>query len=249
MPRFFVPSANIDIAENTVIIDGTDVNHIKNVLRYSVGDKLTVSDSSGLEYECVIESFSEKEVILKIKSTRQGDTEPGIRAVLFQGLPKKDKLEFIIQKSVELGVSEIYPVINERTVVKLDGKNTENRTERWNRIAESAAKQSGRMIVPKVHEPVSYKNAMEEAKKLDYIILPYENAEGMAYSASCIEAAAGCDSVGIFIGPEGGFSSAEVEQAKSAGAKIISLGKRILRTETAGLAVLSVLMFEKESRS
>lgn len=244
MSRFFVPSENI--SEDSIIINGSDVNHIRNVLRRREGDSVSVSDSSGTEYLCTIRKISDSEIFLDITDKMQSDTELGMDIVLFQGLPKKDKMEFIIQKAVELGVTEIYPVINERTVVKLDAKKAAQKTERWNKISEAAAKQSGRMIIPEVHTPVSFEQAVRIAEKLEYTMIPYENAEGMAYSAQCVSDAVKAEAVGVFIGPEGGFSKQEVDRAEAVGAKVISLGKRILRTETAGLAVLSVLMFEKE---
>ncbi|MBQ8281495.1 MAG: 16S rRNA (uracil(1498)-N(3))-methyltransferase [Lachnospiraceae bacterium] len=247
MSRFFVPSENI--FDDRIVIDGTDVNHIKNVLRHRVGDKLYVSDSSGVEYECIINNMSDGEVTLDIVNSKQSETELGMDVILFQGLPKKDKMELIVQKAVELGVTEIYPVINERTVVKLDDKKAGQKADRWNKISESAAKQSGRMIIPKVHEPVSYKKALEIAGGLEYVMIPYENADGVGYSAQCITEAVKTRSVGIFIGPEGGFSRDEVDKAVESGAKVISLGKRILRTETAGLTTLSIIMFEKEKQS
>lgn len=244
MARFFVPSENIN--DNSIIINGTDVNHIKNVLRYRVGDTLNISDSSGTEYVCTIALFADDYIELTINEKLKCDTELGIKLVLFQGLPKKDKMELIIQKAVELGATEIYPVNNERSVVKLDDKKAGQKAERWNKISEAAAKQSGRMIVPLVHEPVSYSEALKIAKELDYVMVPYENAEGISYSSECINEAVKTNSIGVFIGPEGGFAASEIDKAKSTGAKVISLGKRILRTETAGLTVLSVIMFEKE---
>ena len=244
MARFFVPSENIN--DNTIVINGTDVNHIKNVLRYRVGDTLNISDSSGTEYVCTITLFNDDYIELSIEDKLACDTELGLKLVLFQGLPKKDKMELIIQKAVELGVTEIYPVNNERSIVKLDDKKSSHKAERWNKISEAAAKQSGRMIVPIVHEPVSYNEALKIAEELDYVMVPYENADGIVYSAECISKAVKTKSVGVFIGPEGGFAASEIEKAEAIGARVISLGKRILRTETAGLTVFSVIMFEKE---
>lgn len=244
MSKFFVPSDNV--SEDCIVINGSDVAHIRRVLRYREGDCISVSDSSGTEYFCTIRKMSDSEIFLDITDKMQSNTELGMDIVLFQGLPKKDKMELIIQKAVELGVTEIYPVINERTVVRLDEKKAQQKTERWNKISEAAAKQSGRTIIPEVHVPISFEDAVSAAEKLEYTIIPYENAEGMAYSAQCIGEAVKAASVGIFIGPEGGFSKEEVDRAAASGAKAISLGRRILRTETAGLAVLSVIMFEKE---
>lgn len=247
MSRFFVSSENI--SDQHIFIYGTDVNHIKNVLRYRIGDTISVSDSTGTEYECSVSNILDDEIILDIISKKQSDAELGIKVVLFQGLPKKDKMDLIIQKAVELGATEIYPVINERTIVKIEDKKVVQKTERWNKISEAAAKQSGRMIIPQVYEPVTYDKALKIAAELDYVLIPYENAEGILYSANCISESVQMGSIGIFIGPEGGFSNEEVEKATDMGAKVISLGKRILRTETAGLTTLSLIMFEKEKIS
>ena len=168
------------------------------------------------------------------------------KVYLFQGLPKADKMELIIQKAVELGVYEIVPVAAKRCVVKLDDKKAKKKIERWQQIAESAAKQAGRGVIPEVKDVLSFKEALKYAKDLDVVLIPYELAEGMKETKQLISEIKPGQSVGIFIGPEGGFERAEVEQAMEAGAKPITLGRRILRTETAGLTILSVLMFQLE---
>ncbi|MBR0133042.1 MAG: 16S rRNA (uracil(1498)-N(3))-methyltransferase [Lachnospiraceae bacterium] len=245
MSVFFIPTDNI--SDNELTITGSDVNHIKNVLRMKVGDVLSCNDSKGIVYNCRIKEFNDSEILLDVLSKEESKAELSLKVSLFQGLPKADKMEMIIQKAVEMGVYDIYPVINERSVVKLDARKASQKTERWQKIAESAAKQSGRAIIPVVHEPVDYKKAVVLAKdEGKEILLPYENAEGMAYSKKVIENTVKRDSCAVFIGPEGGFSEAEVQFAKENDAKIISLGHRILRTETAGLFVMSVLSFECE---
>ena len=248
MSVFFIPTDNI--YDDKLTVTGSDVNHIKNVLRMRVGDVLSCNDSKGIVYKCRIEEFKENEIMLAVLEKEKSEAELPLMISLFQGLPKADKMELIIQKAVETGVHEIYPVINERSVVKLDAKKAAQKTERWQKIAESAAKQSGRAIIPVIHEPIDYKKALELAKNDNKeILLPYENAEGMAYSKKVIEETINKESCAIFIGPEGGFSEAEIELAKAKDAKIISLGHRILRTETAGLFILSVISFECECQN
>ncbi len=247
MSVFFVQKENIE--NDRIVITGSDVNHIKNVLRYRIGDEIRVTDSAGFVYNCDISSFEPEQINLSIVSKEKSEAELPVKITLFQGLPKADKMELIIQKAVELGVYSIVPVINERSVVKLDPKKATAKTERWQKIAESAAKQSGRAIIPKVYEPMPYKKAFELARNDQMeIILPYENADGMAYAKQVITESVKKGKCGIFIGPEGGFSFDEVELAKEKGTKIISLGHRILRTETAGLFVLSVMGFECETK-
>ena len=168
------------------------------------------------------------------------------RIYLFQGLPKADKMELIIQKAVELGAYSVVPVSTRRCVVKLDNKKAEKKVSRWQQIAESAAKQSKRMLVPEVHSVMTFKEALVYAKELDVLLIPYELAKGMKETKELIRSIEPGKSIGVFIGPEGGFEEQEVADAMEAGAKPITLGHRILRTETAGLAVLSVLMFQLE---
>ena len=224
MSGFFVDPENV--FDDEIRITGSDVNHIKNVMRMKAGDVINVSDGTGFTYVCEIADTGKDEL----------------------GLPKKDKMELIIQKAVELGVFDIYPVITERAVVKIDPRKVKEKVERWNRISESAAKQSGRSIIPVVHEPLSYKNALTSAvETCDTVLIPYENVKGMAYADECINQAVRKPASAVFIGPEGGFSDEEAELAVSMGAKAISLGSRILRTETAGLCTLSVMMFKAET--
>lgn len=244
MHHFFVTPGQV--RENNIYIQGSDVNHIKNVLRMKIGEKLQISDGYNKKYICSVEAFGEEEVRVSVLEELEADTELPSRIYLFQGLPKNDKMELIVQKAVELGAYEIIPVAVKRAVVKLDEKKAAKKVERWNGIAESGAKQSGRAVIPKVTGVMDYKEALAYAKKLNIIMMPYELAEGMADTKAFIERIEPGQSVGIFIGPEGGFDREEVELAVSAGAEIVTLGKRILRTETAGLAVLSILMYHLE---
>ena len=247
MQRFFVEPHQIDEAAHQIHIVGTDVNHMSNVLRMKQGEEVWISDGGKKEYRCAIEAFSADEVLLHIIYAQEPDYELSSRIYLFQGLPKADKMELIIQKSVELGAYEIIPVETKRCVVKLDGKKAAKKVDRWQQIAESAAKQSKRMLIPNVHQVLSFKEALKYAESMDIRLIPYELAKGMQETKEILAAIEPGQSIGIFIGPEGGFEEKEVEAAISEGAKPITLGKRILRTETAGLAILSVLMFQLEN--
>ena len=246
MQRFFVEPHQIDEGTHQIHILGSDVNHISNVLRMKQGEELWISDGGKKEYRCTIEEFSPDEVLLHIIYAQQPDYELQNRIYLFQGLPKADKMELIIQKAVELGAYEVIPVETKRCVVKLDGKKAAKKVERWKQIAESAAKQSKRMLIPNVHEVLTFKEALKYAESMDVRLIPYELAKGMQETKEILADIQPGQSIGIFIGPEGGFEEKEVETAISEGAKPITLGKRILRTETAGLAILSVLMFQLE---
>lgn len=247
MQRFFVEPHQIDEAAHQIHIVGTDVNHMSNVLRMKQGEEVWISDGGKKEYRCAIEAFSADEVLLHIIYAQEPDYELSSRIYLFQGLPKADKMELIIQKAVELGAYEIIPVETKRCVVKLDGKKAVKKVDRWQQIAESAAKQSKRMLIPNVHQVLSFKEALKYAESMDIRLIPYELAKGMQETKEILAAIEPGQSIGIFIGPEGGFEEKEVEAAISEGAKPITLGKRILRTETAGLAILSVLMFQLEN--
>lgn len=245
MHHFFVTPEQVK--EERIYIEGSDVNHIKNVLRMKIGEELQISDGNNKKYICEIETMTQEEVCVKVLEEQAADTELPSRIYLFQGLPKSDKMEFIVQKAVELGVYEIIPVATKRAVVKLDPKKAAKKVERWNSIAEGGAKQSGRIVIPKVNQVMNYKEALAYAKELDVVMIPYELAEGMPETKAFIEKIQPGQSVGIFIGPEGGFETEEVEQAIESGAAPITLGKRILRTETAGLTTLSILMYHLES--
>ena len=257
MHRFYLH--DITESEKSLTITGEDVNHIVNVLRLRIGDEITISDGSSRDYICKISDFistdkigPDSKVLADIVDIEENSAELPADIILFQGFPKGDKLDTIIQKCVELGVTTIIPVMMERTVVKLDEKKLSKKLDRYNKISEAAAKQSRRGIIPEVPEVMSFKNAIEYAKKLDVILFPYEFAEGMQQSRDIInqvvnsikdDLSGNRKRIGIFIGPEGGFADSEAKALMEEGAKVISLGHRILRTETAGMTVMSVLSF------
>ena len=247
MQRFFVESYQIEEEAHRIHINGTDVNHIKNVLRMKCGEDVWISDGGDKEYHCQIEELGEDEVLLHILYAQEPEYELPNKLYLFQGLPKADKMELIIQKAVELGAFSIIPVETKRCVVKLDVKKAAKKVVRWQQIAESAAKQSKRMLIPHVHEVITFKEALKYAESMDIRLIPYELAKGMPETKEILAAIEPGQSIGIFIGPEGGFEEKEVKAAIEGGAKPITLGRRILRTETAGLAILSVLMFQLEN--
>ena len=225
MQNFFVYDSQVQ-GEN-IYIEGTDVNHIVHVLRMKVGEEVSVHDDVNRKYLCRIEKLLEERVVLSIVEQQESDTELSCPIYLFQGLPKGDKMEWIIQKCVELGVHAIVPVATKRAVVKLDEK-------------------SGRGIVPEVLPVMKWKEALEYARQLDVKMIPYEKAAGINATKQLIASVSFGQSVGIFIGPEGGFEEAEVEAAKEIGAVPVTLGRRILRTETAGMTILSILMYHLE---
>lgn len=239
MHRFFAEPGQI--GEKEIVITGADVNHIRNVLRMRADEEVLIADGQGAEYRCKLTELGENEVRAQILWKLDGNAELASAITLFQGLPKSDKMDLIVQKCVELGVDRIVPVSTKRAVVKLDAKKEQTRLKRWNTISESAAKQSGRGVIPEVSGVMSFGKALEEAKKLDVLLIPYERAEHMTETRRVMGEIRPGQSVGIFIGPEGGFEESEVEEAVAAGAKAITLGKRILRTETAGLAVMAML--------
>ena len=240
MYRFFVDSK--DVTDEEVRITGSDVNHIKNVLRMKNGDKIYVSDGDITDVTCEITEINDDEVIAKIIEEHE-NTELASKIVLFQGLPKSDKMELIVQKATELGASKIVPVAMKRCVVKLDAKKAASKIKRYEAIALSAAKQSKRSVIPEIGDVVSFKEALNMAKELDVCVVPYESAKGMEGTREVLAELEYGQSIGIFIGPEGGFDDKEIEEAKECGFNIISLGRRILRTETAGLTTLSILMY------
>jgi len=236
-----------NVTEDRITITGSDVNHIKNVLRMERGEELMVCDGTGMQYTCKIEDFPAGEVALSVLKAEKASTELSVRLKLYQGLPKKDKMELIIQKAVELGAIEIIPVMTKRCIVKLeDDKKEAKKVERWQAIAESAAKQSGRGIIPTVGRVMPYKEAIKKAAAEGMSLIPYEMAEGMKTLKEAAVKAPEQRVISVFIGPEGGFEDAAVEFARENGVIPVSLGKRILRTETAGFTTLSILMYEIE---
>lgn len=247
MYQFFVPPQNIQ--GNRIIIEGEDVNHIKNVLRMRPGEEIAISNGiDGKEYRCGIELLEEDRIIASLHFVKEDGLELPSKITVFQGLPKADKMELIVQKAVELGAYEIVPVATKRSVVKLDPKKAKSKILRWQEIAKAAAKQSKRRIIPQVSEVMTMKEALDYAKKCDISIIPYELAEDMAHTREIMEQIKPGQAVGFFIGPEGGFEEAEIELAKQAGVLPVTLGKRILRTETAGLTVLSWIMYQLEGK-
>lgn len=245
MHHFFVSPDQID--EKYVTITGGDVNHIKNVLRMKIDEELLISNGQDKDYYCKIESISDDEIKAVILDEEFEGTELTTELYLFQGLPKSDKMELIIQKAVELGVKEIIPVATKRCVVKLDDKKEASKIKRWQAISENAAKQSRRTIIPEVSSVMSFKEAINRAKEFELGIIPYENFKDMTETKEVLKKVQKGIKIGIFIGPEGGFEESEIQYALENGIHPISLGKRILRTETAGLAILSVLMFQLEN--
>lgn len=243
MYQFFVE--NHQIMDRKVVIEGADVNHIRNVLRMKIKEKIRVSDENGVDYFCEITQIEADQVEAEILSINEAGSELPGKIYLFQGLPKNDKMEWIIQKSVELGVHEIIPVAMKNCVVKLDHKKEAAKIKRWQAISESAAKQSKRSIIPTIREVMSYKEAMDYASECDVVLLPYENQRGMAGTKEALEQAAKAKSVAVFIGPEGGFDQTEIGQAADK-TMLISLGQRILRTETAAITSMSLLMYQME---
>lgn len=246
MRRFFVEQESI--GESEIRITGSDVNHIRNVLRMSPGDQLRASGPGGQEYACYIETITQQQVTARIMYVQDTQAELPSRVCLFQGIPKGDKMEWIIQKAVELGVHEVIPVETIRTVVKLDEKKAEKKTARWQQIAENAAKQSGRGFVPRIHPVCSFRQALEYGQTCPVRWIPYEKAQGMEDARDRVRSLLPGQDVAVFIGPEGGFDEREIQQAQSRGYHPMTLGRRILRTETAGLALLSVLMFHLDGR-
>ncbi|MBR2499357.1 MAG: 16S rRNA (uracil(1498)-N(3))-methyltransferase [Clostridia bacterium] len=242
---------NFFIKQNAVInngyqISGNDYNHIKNVLRMKIGDTLLVS-IDGKSHLCQIKEFTEQTVVLSTVQENYLDTSLPIDICLLQGLPKSDKLELIIQKTVELGVSKIIPVETARSIVKIDIKKARAKTERYNAIAESAAKQSKRTLIPTVQEPITFKKMLESVDNFDLLIVPFESKNGMEDTKNTLNKIKKGMKIGVLIGAEGGFEQSEIDALISKGANVISLGKRILRTETAAILSVGMLMLHAEN--
>ena len=244
MYHFFVEQDQI--GPEAVTVTGSDVNHIKNVLRMKPGEEVLISSRDGGDYLCRVAELGNEEVRMEILTVRESSMELPARIHLYQGLPKSDKLELIIQKAVELGAYRIIPVETKFTVVRLDSKKEEAKKKRWNAIAESAAKQSKRSMIPEVTGVHSFAEALREAEGFGLKLIPYECADGISATRELIRKAAPGMDIAVFIGPEGGFAEEEIAKAKEAGILPVTLGKRILRTETAGLCILSALMLQLE---
>lgn len=245
MYQFFVEPGQIDVENRRVVIEGGDVNHIKNVLRMKAGEEIAVNNGQdGREYRCGIVSLHEDRIICQLRFIKEDSVELPVKVYLFQGLPKGDKMELVIQKAVELGAHAVIPVAAKRCVVRLDEKKARAKVLRWQGIAQAAAKQSRRGIIPAVSEVMSFEGAVKLASSMDVKLIPYELAQDMDKTRQLIESLKPGQSAAVFIGPEGGFEEQEVELAKEAGIVPVTLGKRILRTETAGLAVMAWIMYQ-----
>ncbi|MBD5527101.1 MAG: 16S rRNA (uracil(1498)-N(3))-methyltransferase [Lachnospiraceae bacterium] len=245
MYQFFVESEQIQGKE--ILIRGGDVNHIKNVLRMRVGQELAVSNGvDGREYRCGIVALEEDVIRCELRFVKEDGAELPSRIYLFQGLPKADKMELIVQKAVELGAYQVIPVATHRSVVRLDEKKAAAKVSRWQAIAQAAAKQSKRGVIPQVQQVMDWKQALEYVRDIPVKLIPYELAEDMDKTRELIEGLEPGRDIAVFIGPEGGFEEEEIETAMAAGATPITLGRRILRTETAGMTVLSWLIYRLE---
>jgi 16S rRNA (uracil1498-N3)-methyltransferase len=242
MQQVFIDEGNIK--QNEVLITGQDAHHLAKVIRIRVGEVIRVSVATGKNYYATVSSVTQDMVIAKM-TEEAGDTELSQKIYLFQALPKGSRMETIIEKCVELGVYEIIPVEMKYCVVKLDDKKKANKVKRYQTIAETAARQSKRSIIPQVHEVMSYDEALEYAKDCDLFLLPYENKEGMKPTKDALERVATASSIAIMIGPEGGFAEEEIKKA-SGSAELISLGGRILRTDTAAITALGAVMLSAE---
>ncbi len=248
MFQFFVDATQINPETGQAYITGADVNHICHVLRMRPGERFYVNDGSAEgKYLCAFISADKERVLCEILEKIGEISELPCEITLYQGLPKADKMEWIIQKAVELGVSRIVPVAMKHCVVKLDDKKSTAKISRWQSIAEAAAKQSKRDRIPVVDGVMSLKEALQEASGFEVSLMPYENAEGMSYTRKLIGEIQPGQRVAVFIGPEGGLDEKEVAMALEMGTKPVTLGRRILRTETAGLAILSMLSYELET--
>jgi 16S rRNA (uracil1498-N3)-methyltransferase len=241
MHKFFICKENI-FGEN-LHITNEDVNHIYRVLRLNKGDIILVSDGEGREYISKIIDISKQTVVCEIVETYDNLSEPPVKITLYQGLPKAQKMELIIQKGVEIGVCRIQPIITQRVVVKTEGKDISNKLERWRKISEEAAKQSNRGVIPEVLEPITFDEAIEEFKNLDLSIVPYEKEKSNGLKRILLDNSS-AKNIGIIIGPEGGFDEFEIEKCIKNGIIPVTLGPRILRTETAGIAVSSMILYE-----
>lgn len=245
MSRFFVRKE--DVQEGFIVIRGEDVHHIKNVLRLSRGSRLTVSDGNGTDYTVEISKMCSNCIYADIVNASQSKTEPPLEITLFQGVPKQEKMDFIIQKSVELGVRRIVPLLTERTVVRFGSeRDKENRLKRWQRVAVEAAKQCNRSIVPEVTVPLDFNEGIKlvEDSQLSFIAYEKESDSSLKNYFKTGNMQHGISKAAVIIGPEGGFSEQEIDRAISLRAVPITLGPRIFRTETAGLVVLSIIMYE-----
>lgn len=250
MRRFFISQEQREMAENgTVVLTGSDVNHIVNVLRMRVGDGLLLSATSGQEFECTIENIESQSILCSVLRENENKTEPSVEVILLQGIPKGEKMELIIQKSVELGVTRIVPLYMERTVVRFHTESdAKKKQSRWQKISDEASKQCGRGLCPEVAPVQTLKQALAEIPEETLSLVAYENETVYSLKQRIQSAisAGGVRRIAVLIGPEGGISPEEFKQACADGFLSVSLGRRILRTETAGICVLSALRYEFE---
>lgn len=247
MPKFFYPEKLSEDAANLKIYND-QMHHMRDVLRIKPGEPIDISDGFGTELICEVEFYDKEFAVLKVINKKESNNEPPYRAVLYQGLVKSDKIELVIQKGVELGVSKIVPVICNRCVTKFKDENDiAKKVSRWNKIAMEAAKQSGRGIIPEVKSPLKFEDALEQIKNSEFAFIPWESEDGNTIKEILSKAqSVENPEISFIIGPEGGFSMKEIKQAKEHGIPTVTLGKRILRTETAGLSVLSMILYELE---
>ncbi len=243
MHKFFTPKENF--IERTAKILGDDVKHLYKVLRLNEGDKIVLNNCAGDEFLAKIRTITKQEVIVDIEEQLEINNESSVKIYLFQGLPKAQKMDLIVQKGTELGITEFIPTITERVDIKLKGEF--KKLDRLNRIALEAAKQSKRTVIPKVSEPITFEEALKAMRNLDLVIVPYENAENFGiktlFNDKSIDTSK-ISTVGILVGPEGGFELSEINELKENGAYIVTLGSRILRTETAGFVATSLVQYE-----
>jgi len=240
MRRFFVDDSQI--CDNAITITGSDVKHIRDVLRLNASDILDIV-SNGKVYRCMIEDISKEKIELLINSVKDGTSESKVHIVLYQGLSKGNKMEFIFQKCTEIGVKEFVPVVTHRSVVKIkDIKSEQNKVDRWNSIVEEAAKQSKRDIIPEVKNVLSFDEMIDVLKYEDNIIIPYEDEIKSSIKDGLSDIKEG--RINLIIGPEGGFEEAEISRLKSIGGNVVTLGPRILRTETAGIVSSTIILYE-----
>lgn len=242
MDRFFVEKKNVNLENNTCIIEGEDVKHISKVLRCKIGEEIEVCDKDNTEYICEITNINKDIVELNILDKVDIKREADVRIRLYQGLPKGPKMEMILQKLTEVGVDEIILVQTKRSVAKVDEKKEDKKIERWERIIYEAAKQSKRGIIPKLRGVLSFKEALEDMKNNDMNICPYENERTVSIKSAIKDA--DINTIGIFVGPEGGFEEEEIVNIQDIDSKVVSLGPRILRTETASVVASSIVLYE-----
>jgi len=241
MHKFFVPRESI--SGNVAVIEGDDVKHIIKVLRLQEGEEVSINNCEGEEYLGEISNTDKRFVEVKLKERIELNNESPIKVYLYQGLPKSSKMDLIVQKATELGVSEVVPVITERVVVKSE-LGEFKKVDRWQRIALEACKQSKRSLIPAVRTPIEFEELLRALKEIDLIVVPYENQEGYGIKQVVKNIDKEIKTAAVIIGPEGGFEEEEIERLKSLGAHIVTLGPRILRTETAGFTCVSLLLYE-----